>query len=195
MLEQLPLVDVTVLGLVGGAPGGRHRASPIHRRLPWTRGASRRRRRDGLPPAAGVVVGATSTPPARRRRDVYTWVRGDCRRVGGQGPWEEALALPSRRAVVRARRQTTHNSARSVSHSQAASTAISGLRKVSGAAPDKSAQQPRGAARPGVVVRPNPLVELASRSLNTAEPACASYSAKPPSTEQVARWSSCTRLR
>ena len=24
--------DVTVLGLVGGAPGGRHRASPIHRR-------------------------------------------------------------------------------------------------------------------------------------------------------------------
>ena len=25
--------DVTVLGLVGGAPGGRHRASPIHRRL------------------------------------------------------------------------------------------------------------------------------------------------------------------
>ena len=31
--------------------------------------------------------------------------------------------------------------------------------------------------------------------LNTAEPACASYSAKPPSTEQVARWSSCTRLR
>ena len=194
MLEQLPLVDVTVLGLVGAAPVVRHRALPIHRRLPWTRGASRRRRRDGLPPAAGVVVGVTLTLPARHRRDVYTWVRGGCRRVGGQ-TIKEALALPSRRAVVRARRQTTHNSARSVSHSQAASTAISGLRKVSGAAPDKSAQQPRGAARPGVVVRPNPLVELASRSLNTAEPACASYSAKPPSTEQVARWSSCTRLR
>ena len=68
MLEQLPLVDVTVLGLVGGAPGGGDTAR--RRFIGGSRGPVGRR-------VDGVVMGC---PGGGRRRRGYFYSTSTPRR-------------------------------------------------------------------------------------------------------------------
>ena len=76
MFKVLRLLSiVTVLGLVGGVPGGRHRASPIHRRragpsagaLAFGIIGARWRASPSLPRAGGAAQGASGCPGGTAR--------------------------------------------------------------------------------------------------------------------------------
>ena len=196
------VVDVTVLGLVGGAPGGETpRVADSS-----AAGAGRLCMLEQLPRVGGVDARPSrfSVPTHRLLREQLsgprTAPRGVLRarfKTGSACP-----ALPSPRARTRAGRQSTIVLVQS-RHSRAPAACIATNRLQRRAQSDSSSWggQPKSASAPlSAPAASAPSDACVAGSSSRAAPLyprgpSSSRERGPPSTEQVARWSSCTRRR